>query len=226
MFFDIADNALGITSSVRARFDSRKVVNRSLEEVMKHALLNGRVDREQDRIGHGNPNLMGAKHVAEIIRTLAVGIEGRIGRRLEDELREDALVQQTNEFLDALVAAFPPLDAVIDGGKTPENLRKTSLLGSTVMLRVLAGTYAELVEAYGFDEEEVTEFFRKLAPHMDGPVTKDSIWVTEVPDDIFTPGALAPRSRRQDLKSLRDALVTWARQVTTPPFLTDKKRVA
>ena len=28
MFFDIADNALGITSSVRARFDSRKVVNR------------------------------------------------------------------------------------------------------------------------------------------------------------------------------------------------------
>ena len=37
MFFDIADNALGITSSVRARFDSRKVVNRSLEDVMKHA---------------------------------------------------------------------------------------------------------------------------------------------------------------------------------------------
>jgi DNA-sulfur modification-associated len=226
MFFDIADNALGITSSVRARFDSRKVVNRSLEEVMKHALLQNRVDREQDRIGHGNPNLMGAKHVAEIIRTLAVGIEGRIGRRLEDELHEDALVQQTNEFLDALVAAFPPLDAVIDGRKTPEDLRKTSLLGSTVMFRVLAGTYAELVEAYGFDEEEVTEFFRKLAPHMDGPVTKDSIWITEVPDDIFTPGALAPRSRRQDLKSLRDTLVSWARQVTTPPFLTDTKKVA
>jgi hypothetical protein len=37
--FDIADNALGITSSVRARFDSRKVVNRSLEDVMKHSLL-------------------------------------------------------------------------------------------------------------------------------------------------------------------------------------------
>ena len=229
MFFDIADNALGITSSVRARFDSRKVVNLEHgEEVMvKHALLKGRVDPEQDRIGHGNdPNLMGAKHVAEIIRTLAVGIEGRIGRRLEDELREDALVQQTNEFLDALVAAFPPLDAVIDGRKTPEDLRKTSLLGSTVMFRVLAGTYAELVEEYGFDEDDVTEFFRKLAPHMDGPVTEDSIWVTEVPADIFTPGALAPRSRRQDLKSLRDTLVTWARQVTAPSFLTAERKVA
>jgi hypothetical protein len=223
MFFDIADNALGITSSVRARFDSRKVVNRSLEEVMKHALLKGRVDPEQDRVGRGNPNLMGAKHVAEIVRTLAVGIDGRIGRRLEDELREDALVERANEFLDALVAAFPPLDDVIDGREAPEDLRKTSLLGSTVMLRVLAGTYAELIDTYGFDEEDVTEFFRKLAPHMGGPVTEDSIWVTQVPDDIFTPGALAPRSRRQDLKSLRDTLVVWARQVTSPPFLTARK---
>jgi hypothetical protein len=226
MFFDIADNALGITSSVRARFDSRKVVNRSLEEVMKHALLKNRVDPEQDRIGHGNPNLMGAKHVAEIIRTLAVGIEGRIGRRLEDELREDALVQRTNEFLDTLVAAFPPLDAVIEGRETPEELRKTSLLGSTVMFRVLAGTYAELLDQYEFDEEDVTEFFRKLAPQMDGPVTEGSIWVTQVPDDIFTPGAFAPRSRRQDLKGLRDTLVTWARQVTTPSFLAVKRKVA
>lgn len=226
MFFDIADNALGITSSVRARFDSRKVVNRSLEEVMKHALLKGRVDPEQDRIGRGNPNLMGAKHVAEIVRTLAVGIEGRIGRRLEDELREDALVQRTNEFLDALVAAFPSLDAIIDGKQTPEDLRKTSLLGSTVMLRVLAGTYAELVENYNFDDEDVTEFFRRLAPHMAGPVAEDSIWITEVPDDIFTNGAFAPRSRRQDLKGLRDTLVGWAAHVTPPAFLTAKKKVA
>jgi hypothetical protein len=135
-------------------------------------------------------------------------------------------VQRTNEFLDTLVAAFPPLDAVIEGRETPEELRKTSLLGSTVMFRVLAGTYAELLDQYEFDEEDVTEFFRKLAPQMDGPVTEGSIWVTQVPDDIFTPGAFAPRSRRQDLKGLRDTLVTWARQVTTPSFLAVKRKVA
>jgi hypothetical protein len=217
MFFDIADNALGITSSVRARFDSRKVVNRSLEDVMKHALLKGRVDPEQDRMGRGNPNLMGAKHVAEIVRTLAVGIEGRISRRLEDELREDALVQKTNEFLDALVAAFPPLDAVIDGKLSSDDLRRISLLGSTAMLRVLAGVYAELVDRHRFDDEDVTDFFRILAPHMPGPVTGDSIWVTKIKDDVFSPGALAPRSRRQDLKTLRDTLVTWA--TTDPTWL-------
>jgi hypothetical protein len=216
MFFDIADNALGITSSVRARFDSRKVVNRSLEDVMKHALLRGRVDPEQDRIAGGNRNLMGAKHVAEIVRTLAVGIEGRVGRRLEDELHEDALVQKTNDFLDALVAAFPPLDAVIEGTISPDELRRTSLLGSTVMLRVLAGVYAELVsDRHRFDDEDVTEFFRKLAPYMPGPVTANSIWVTKVSDDVFSPGALAPRSRRQDLKTLRDTLVDWATREPT-----------
>ena len=210
MFFDIADNALGITSSVRARFDSRKVVNRSLEDVMKHPLLKGRVDPEQDRMGRGNPDTHGSEAVAEIVRTLAVGIDGRIGRRLEDELREDALVQKTNDFLDALVAAFPPFDDLIDGGVTADELRRTSLLGSTVMLRVLAAVYAELVDRHKFDDEDVADFFRKLAPYMPGPVTGTSIWVARVRDDVFTPGALAPRSRRQDLKVLRDTLVDWA----------------
>jgi hypothetical protein len=224
MFFDIADNALGITSSVRARFDSRKVVNRSLEDVMKHALLKGRVDLEQDRMGRNNPNLMGAKHVAEIIRTLAVGIEGRIGRRLEDELREDALVQKTNDFLDSLIVAFPPLEAVVEGEVTPDALRRTSLLGSTVMHRVLAGVYVELVDRHRFDDQDVTEFFRKLAPHMQGAVTENSIWVTKVADDVFSQGALAPRSRRQDLKTLRDTMVTWA--TTDPQWLNTQELVA
>lgn len=224
MFFDIADNALGITSSVRARFDSRKVVNRSLEDVMKHALLNGRVDQEQDRMGRGNPNLMGANHVAEIVRTLAVGVDGRISRRLEDELREDALVEDANHFFDALIEAFQPLDNLVDGKTSPEELRRTSLLGSTVMLRVLAGTYAELVHRQKWDDQEVTDFFRLLASHMPGPVTEKSIWVTKMKDDVFSPGAFAPRSRRQDLKTVRDTLVIWA--TTDPQWLADSDNAA
>jgi hypothetical protein len=210
MFFDIADNALGITSSVRARFDSRKVVNRSLEEVMKHALLKGRVDPEQDRIGRNNPNLIGAKQVAEIVRTLVVGIDGRIGRRLEDELTEDALVQKTNDFLDVLLESFPPLAAVADGELAPEDLRRGNMLGSTVMLRVLAGVYAELTDRHAFEDEDVVEYFSRLAPHMDGPATESGIWIEHMDEDVFAVGSLAPRSRRQDLKELRDTLVKWA----------------
>jgi hypothetical protein len=217
MFFDIADNALGITSSVRARFDSRKVVNRSLEAVMKHALLQGRVDPEQDRIGRNNSNLLGAKHVTEIVRTLVVGIDGRVGRRLEDELTEDALVQKANDFFDVLLESFPPLAAIADSDLIPEELRRTSMLGSTVMLRVLAGVYAELVARPGFSDEDIVEFFSKLAPHMEGAARPEGIWIAHMEQDVFAPGAIAPRSRRQDLKSLRDAMVTWA--ISTPTWL-------
>lgn len=217
MFFDIADNALGITSSVRARFDNRKVVNRALEDVMKHSLLKGRVDQEQDRVGRNNPNLLGAKHVAEIVRTIAVGIDGRIGRRLEDELREDALVQRTNNFLDVLLAAFPQLAEVADDELSSEDLRRTSLLGSATVLRVLAGVYQHLSETQKWDDEDIADFFSKLAPHMSAPVSADGIWVTHVPDEIFVAGASAPRARRQDLKGLRDTLVDWA--MTEPEWL-------
>jgi hypothetical protein len=209
MFYDIADNALGITSSVRARFDNRKIVNRCVEDVVRHALLQGRVDLEQDRLGRNNPNWVGAKHVAELIRTIAVGIDGRIGKRLEDELHEATLVQDTNRFLDTMLEGFPELGKVADGELEPEDLRHTNLLGSTSMLRVLAGVFHELVRE-GWADEDIAEFFRQLAPHMAGPVNDTSIWVKEVPGEIFAPGALAPTARRQDLKRLTETLRAWA----------------
>jgi hypothetical protein len=216
MFFDIADNALGITSSVRARFDSRKVVNRALEDVMKHALLAGRVDMEQDRIGPNNPKLLGAKHVADIVRTVAVGVDGRVGRRLEDELREDALVQETNTFLDSLLDGFPDMARVADGNVAPDELRRASLLGSSSMLRVLAGVFHDL-RSTQWEDDEIAEFFGRLSPFMDAPVRPDSPWVVEVPDQIFSEGALAPRARRQDLRTLTDHVAGWA--LTQPKWL-------
>jgi hypothetical protein len=219
MFFDIADNALGITSSVRARFDNRKVVNRALEDVLKHTLLVGRVDLEQDRIGSNNPNLVGAKHVADIVRAVAVGVDGRVGRRLEDELREDALVEETNAFLDTLVEGFTDLARVADGDVTPDELRKASLLGSTTMLRVLGGVYHDLKTA-SWEDEDIADFFRKLNPLMDAPVKTESPWVTEVPNEIFSQNASAPKARRQDLRQLNDTIVGWA--LTQPAWLTEQ----
>lgn len=224
MFVDIADNALGITSSVRTRFDSRKVANRCVEPVIKHDLLADRVDLEQDRIGAANPNFIGAKHVAELIRTLEVGIDGRIGRRLEDELREDALVEQATHFLDTITESFPPLGKVADGELAPEELRKTSVLGSASMLRVLAGVHYQLARQNDWEEEDIAEFFSALAPHLGAPVSADSIWVKHVPGEIFSEGALAPKARRQDLKSLVDTITSWA--LKQPAWLTRAKAAA
>jgi hypothetical protein len=213
MFVDIADNALGIQSAIRTRFDNRKVVNRALDDVLKHALLENRVDLEQDRIGGSSPNLLGAKHVADIIRTVTVGLAGRVGRRQENELREAELVENTNRFLDVLTGGFPALESLIDGSSTPEDLRKTSLLGSTTMLRVLAGVYQELAKD-DMSDDEIQEFFSKLAPFMAAPIQNESPWMEA---GVFSSGAMAPKARRQDLEALARTTIRWARE--TPKWL-------
>lgn len=210
MFVDIADNALGIKSAIRVRFDNRKVVNRTLDDVLKHALLNGRVDLEQDRVSGLSPSLLGAKHVADIVRTVTVGLSGRIGRRQETELREAELVENTNRFLDVLVGGFPVLDNMIEGSAAPQDLRKTSLLGSATMLRVLAGVYYELASKDNMSDDEIQEFFSKLAPFMDAPVKKDSHWIEA---GVFSVGAMAPKARRQDLEALARTTIRWAREM-------------
>jgi hypothetical protein len=217
MFFDIADNALGITSSVKSRFDARKVVNRSLEQVLTHPLLLNRVDLEADRIGRGSQFFMGAKHVAEIVKSVQVGLDGRVSRRQDAEWKESEIAKKATVFLDLLVDAFPPLKAMVLGQILPDDLRKSSLLGSVLLLRALAGTYHDLKTKHAFEDGMIRDYFAKLNPHMTGPVYEGSIWLTEAPPGLFSIGGFAPTSRRQDLKSLNDTLVSWA--VMQPDFL-------
>jgi DNA-sulfur modification-associated len=210
VFVDIADNALGITSAVKVRFDSRKVVNRSLAEVLEHPMLRGHVDMDHDRILGSNPNLLGARHVADIIRTLEVGLSGRITRRREDELTEHELSSQANQFFDTLIGSFTDLAAVTEGGLTVPELRNRSLLGSNVMLRVLAGVYHTLVKGLGRTPGEVAAFFSTLNDRMSEiPVKADSPWTAT---GVFTEGATAPTARRQDVEMLTQAIVGWASQ--------------
>lgn len=222
LFVDIADNAKGITRTTRALFDSTKIVNRCLSDVMEHPLLRDRVDFDKDRILGDNPNVMGAKHVADLIRTLEVGIAGRITVRLEGELREQDLVRKAKAFLDVLVDSFPDLAAIMDESLTTKELRSRSLLGSVVMHRVLAGCYHELVNsgngASGMNRLQIQRYFEKIAPFMVAPVADDSPWRMLAGDD-FPDGAMAPRSPSQNLKSLTATLTRWA--VSQPDWLTE-----
>lgn len=206
MFFDVADNALGINQAVKVRFDSRKVVNRALPEVLKHALLKNRVDMEQDRITGNNPNLLGAKHVADIIRAVNVGVTGRVTERREGQLDESTLIENTETFLGALLNGFGPLGELTDGRLTPPKLRSRSLLGSITMLRVLAGAFHDLYVLDDVSEDEIVDYFATLNPHMGAPVFKNSIWWTT---GDFTEGTNGPNARTQNLKHLTDEIVRW-----------------
>ncbi|MCA1840107.1 MAG: hypothetical protein LC723_07240, partial [Actinobacteria bacterium] len=206
MFVDIADNALGISSAIRARFDSRKIGNRCLEEVLRHALLKDKVDMHQDRVGGASSYLVGARHVTDIIRTVTVGIGGRIGRRQEDELHESALVEDANSFLDVLVSGFSDLEKIAEDSLSAEELRRSSLLGSTTMLRVLAGVYHELRKDFG--DEEIADYFSLLEPHMGAPILLGSPWLKT---GVFSEGAMAPKARGGDMKTLTTKIVEWHR---------------
>ncbi|MGH7745955.1 MAG: DNA sulfur modification protein DndB, partial [Candidatus Dormibacteria bacterium] len=114
MFVDVADNAKGISSAVRARFDSYKVANRTLSDVIDHPLLKGRVDAEQDRMTLKNPNLMGAKHVSDITRSVIAGAGGRISKKAEQTLTDGEVIEQVKDFLDIISNAFADLAAVTE----------------------------------------------------------------------------------------------------------------
>ncbi|WP_030106951.1 DNA sulfur modification protein DndB [Actinoalloteichus caeruleus] len=211
MFVDVADNAKGIPSALRARFDSSKVANRILDRVVNHALLTGKVDLEQDRMTRKNPNLMGAEHVADLTRGVAVGVAGRIGKQRERELADESLVELVHGFLDCLTDGFKDLGAVAEGTLTPLDLRSQSLLGHVGMLRVLAGVHHTLIEEHEANDEEVTTFFTALDPHMNAPVSATSIWRGTEASADFEVNAFSPVMRTQNLAHLVRVISGWYR---------------
>ena len=210
VFVDIADNAKGVTRTLSTRFDRRKVVHRALPLVAEHPLLKGRVEEESDRLSTVNPNLLTAKNVADIIRTVQVGAARRISKRMEDELEERQVAENTNRFLDVVEDAFPDLKAVEDGQKSPAELRRESLLGSATMIRVLAGAYHELVIAERDSDRmtagEATKFLGGLAGHMGAPIVDSGPWSP----GLFLDSGMAPQASQGGIKKLVDAIVEWS----------------
>jgi hypothetical protein len=220
MFVDVADNAKGISSAVRARFDSYKVANRTLSDVIDHPLLKGRVDAEQDRMTLKNPNLMGAKHVADITRAVIAGAGGRISKKAEQTLTDGEVIEQVKDFLDVISNAFadlaaiteddPEADRQADELTMSQKLRRNSLLGSVGMLRVLGGVFRELRAGDNPAElDDITEFFKRLNPHMAAPVAENSVWRTTEANADFEPNAAAPIMRTQNIVHLVGVITGW-----------------
>ncbi len=143
IFADIANNAKGIRPDFKVFSDQRDVVNRIAREVAtEHPLfVEGGVEDGQSRsMSSTNPNLIGAKIVADVVRAVHVGVNGRVGRRTEDELSRNEVLaaKKDKQFLDTLLDSFAGLRAVVNGESTPTDLRQESMLGYGTTLRVLA----------------------------------------------------------------------------------------
>lgn len=219
MFVDINNNAKGVNADFTSFLDKRDIINEiAVDLAESHPLLSGRVESGQSaRMSPSNPNFIGVKGLADIIRALHVGVNGRVGARVEDELRSnrEAATQAASHYLDILVAAFPAVDAVMTGELTPVEVRQISMIGSVTMLRVLAGTTHLLRQperAGGkFSDEEIADFMKTLDAHMRAiPIAEtDKFWL---PTGAFIPGTRAPQARQGSLSGLANALVRYAEE--------------
>ena len=227
MFADINNNAKGVNPDFTTVLDQREVVNRIAAELIEdYPLFKDRVELGQStRMSPSNPNLMGAKTVADIVRTVHVGVLGRIGVRVEDELSQNLpdAVKKVTTFLDVLVAGFEDLQAIVDGDLDPVDLREESspnrsMIGSSTMVRILAGVYhdlskpaAEPTDPEQLTRSEVEDYFRKIAPKMRQiPISdSDTFWL---PTEAFLPGTTAPQARQGTVSALAREMVRWARE--------------
>jgi DGQHR domain-containing protein len=213
-FHDIAVNAKGITKSVTVGFDQRHLLNRvAMSLAEQYPLFEDRVDMEKDRVAAGNENLISGKNLVDIVKAVAVGVDGRITPRREEAF-EAALEPLASGFLDLMIEAFPDLEAVREGRLAPVDLRSKSLLGSPTILRVLAGAYHGLAvdtsdedkpRASVAGQKKARSLFIALAPHMGLPISDGWFDTGFFPD----PSSRAPSSRSQDLRGLTERLVVW-----------------
>lgn len=220
MFGDINNNSKGVNPDYTTLLDQRDVVNRIAVQVIEtHVLLQDRVETGQStRMTSANPNLVGAKSVADIVRGVLVGT-GRVGVRVEDEIDKDvaANTQKIMQYLDVLIGAFDDLRDVTENRLTPKELRGKSMLGSATMLRVLAAVYHDLTvsdpdngASRAWSRAEVEDFFRQLSPLFNSiPITPDDkLWLDT---KAFLEGGTAPLASQGAIKSLVNALTSWAR---------------
>lgn len=222
MFYDIADNALGITAAVRARFDSRKVINRALPEIVEHPLLKGKLELESDRLPVDSPKFLSYKNVVEIAKNVIKGFYGRMSRNDNLTMQERHITEEVHTFLDSLARSFPQLKSLEIGNVTPEQLRETSLLASPRFLRLLAGVFHELRDPVkkARRPEQIEAFFKKLAPHASaegGPVYEGTIWLEHMPEGCFTDGINDTSIHADQIANIYRTLLEW--EVLGPDFL-------
>lgn len=216
IFVDVANHALGVRKAITAKFDQSKVVNRALDALLDDPglddLIRDRIDSQKDRVTGSNPNLIGAGSLADIIRTIAIGIKGRVSAAQEKTLDPAKMAKEANRFFEVLRVSFPELNAIAIGADTTASLRKSSILASSTMLRVLSGVYYDLKEK-GVSVTEIIEYFKKLSNHTTAPVNSNDpsgkMWLDATIEGAFVEGANAPGSRAQAVKALVKAMVEW-----------------
>jgi hypothetical protein len=218
IFGDINNNAKGVNADFTTVLDKRDVVNRlAMDLIQSHTLLKDRVELGQGgRMSSANINYLGARSVADIVRTVLVGT-GRMTPRVVEEVERapEAARLKAERFFDLLLSTFVELQDMVEGKLTPRDLRGVTMLGSATMLRALAAAYHSTTNPdpgggqRPLTADEFGAFLAKLAgPMRRIPIQSDDrLWLDT---GAFVEGGAAPLARQGSYKRLTEALTDWA----------------
>jgi ferredoxin-fold anticodon binding domain-containing protein len=219
-FITIADNALGINASERARMDdslTARVARILIEDV---PLLKNRV--EERKASAGKKYLLSLANVRDIVSHLCVGISGRVTLARESQIDQKAILDISLKFFQAMTDNIKSLSLIVNGEYLPINLKAESLIASPTIWRGLAGAYFELAVTFNKDSglhwnrlghEQFINLLPSLVKRMrienspEGKIIEKEWYGTE----LFPAGSLAPGSRAQDLRALVDLFTAWAK---------------
>lgn len=232
-FVDIADGALGINPSERARLDEKHMTSRVAKMLTDQIpLLQNRVELRKSTASKTGKDLMSLANLRDITRHVCFGIVGKVTESREAAIKDSNAFEISQHFVNALIESSQKLGKISDGSYEPSTLKFESLLGSMTIWRCLAGAYHELaVEVVDNKslrwKESGHEKFVTMATaainkmqivEKDGQRTLNAGWYQT---DCFNPSGLSPLSRTQDLKGLTNLFVAWAEsgQVFQPASL-------
>ena len=208
MFAD-ASKTKRIEASTVTRFDQRDAFNLAAMHLAEASrLFGGRIEMERTTVGSAGTSLLAINQLATDLKTMEVGIGGRVSRDRNDEYMQDldALYQRCLDWADGfLPSAREEYERLISGDVATDEIptmRGSSLAFSATFLRILAGCYHDW-RRRGFDDwQPLAQFVRTASLRPGGG--HGSLLVDA---GAMAPGDSSPVARRQEVQGAVNYIV-------------------
>lgn len=211
MFAD-ASKTKRIEASTVTRFDQRDAFNLAAMHLAEESkLFGGRIEMERTTVGANGTSLLAINQLAADLRSLEVGIRGRVSRDRNSEYIEDldALFLGCLDWADDfLPTARKEYEMLVNGEMINDEIpamRSTSLAFSATFIRILAGCYHEWRRRRFEDWKPLANFLRTASLQPGG--AQGSLLVDA---GAMAPGDLSPVARRQEVQGAINYIVSQA----------------
>ena len=211
MFADAAQTK-SIERNTLTQFNRRDAFNRAVEQLLEISeFLKGRVEMERASVARSSPNIISVNQLADTLRTIEVGIKGRVSKERNDEYltNVDELVDRcwvwSDEFMPAAREEYDDLlVGEIDNSEIPE-MRSHTMAFNATFIRILAGCYHEWTKG-GADWQPLADLIRAASLR---PGASEGTLLVEA--GAVIPGGVSPIGRQAQMVDAVDYIIRQAK---------------